>query len=334
MSPAVSVILPYRNVAETIETAVQSTLDQTLPAIEVLAIDDGSTDSGPDRVRALAARDHRVRCLQTPGVGIVRALELGLEHARGTMIGRMDGDDLCLPRRLEQQAALLRQSPRVAAAGVQVEGFPASAVAEGMRRYIQWQNELLTPEDHAREIFVEAPLCHPSVLIRRSALHAVGGWRDAGWPEDYDLWLRFDAAGWGMAKVPEVLLRWRHRPHRATFQDRRYALDRFRWAKAGHLARRVRNLGRPLVVWGAGPTGKRLARALEAHALFPSFFVDIDPNKIGRTARNARILSLDSLTPRTCTVIAAVGARGARAEIRSYLNRRGFREGSDFLFAA
>lgn len=334
MPPLVSVLLPYRNVASTIVAALDTVLSQTYRNLEVLAVDDGSTDSGPSLVEQCASADPRVRCLHSPGLGIVPALLHALSAARGSLIARMDGDDLCLPSRFERQVARLAEDASLGVVGVRVQGFPRSELGEGMRRYIAWQNGLVTAEQHARELFVEAPLCHPSVLLRRDALESVSGWRDVPGPEDYDLWLRLDAKGWSMAKVPEVLFRWRHHPGRATFADGRYALERFREAKAEFLAARVRRLGLPMILWGAGPTGKRLARVLETHRLFPSSFVDIDPRKIGRTARGVPILSPESLQPGRGTVVVAVGARGARELVRTELTQRRFTEGKHFLFAA
>ena len=280
--------------------------------LEVLAVDDGSRDDGADRVRAIAASDARVRCLTSAGKGIVEALTTALAGARGSYLARMDGDDVSHAQRLSRQLEAMAQDPLLGAVGVRVEGFPASLVGEGMRRYIAWQNGLVTPQDHARELFVEAPLCHPSVLLRREALEAVGGWREVPWPEDYDLWLRLDARGWRLAKVPEVLFSWRHRDGRATFQDARYALERFREAKSEYLARRLLATGRSFAIWGAAPTGKHTARALEAHGMRPSWFVDIDPRKVGRTARGVSIS-----TRAGCNVVAPsswlLWGRGARA---------------------
>ena len=159
--------------------------------------------------------------------------------ARAPLIARMDADDVCLPGRLHAQLAFMREHPAIAALGTCVEAFPEAEIEQGMRLYVAWQNALLSPEDHRRQLFVEAPLCHPSVMLRRDALHAVGGFRDGGFPEDYDLWLRLDAAGFALAKLPEVLLRWRHHARRATLQDRRYARENFAPLKAPHLARRL-----------------------------------------------------------------------------------------------
>ena len=334
MNPLVSVLLPYRDVAPTIEAALRSMLDQSIASLEVLAVDDGSRDDGPGRVRAIAERDGRVRCLAGGGRGIATALGTALRAAKGRYLARMDGDDVSLEHRLERQLEAMEKDIGLGCVGVQVEGFPRQAVGEGMRRYIDWQNGLITPEDHARELFVEAPLCHPSVLLRRDALEDAGGWRDVPWPEDYDLWLRLDARGWGLAKVPEVLFRWRHREGRATFQDARYGLDRFREVKAEHLARRILATRKPFAMWGAGPTGKRTARSLEAHGLRPCWFIDIDPRKVGRTARGAPIIEAASVLPGGPFVVVAVGARGARELIRHELAARGFDEGVDYLFAS
>jgi hypothetical protein len=325
----VSVLLPYRQAGGTLAEALDSVLAQTGVELEVVAIDDGSTDDGP----AIAARAGVVP-VATGGVGLPGALAAGLAVARGELIARMDADDVCLPDRLARQVEALVAGPRLGAVGTRVRAFPGEAVGEGLRRYVEWQNAIVTPEEHARELFVESPLCHPSVMLRREALDDVGGWRDLALPEDYDLWLRLDDAGWRLAKVPEVLLLWRHAPGRATFADPRYAIARFTEAKAPHLARRVAALGRPMVVWGAGPTGKRLARALERHGARASAFVDIDPRKIGRVARGAPIVPPETLARGRQTVVVAVGARGARELIRERLGAAGFAEGRDYLCAA
>lgn len=330
----VSVLLPYRNNAATLEEAIRSVLGERDVALEVIAIDDGSTDGGPAIVAELAREDARVVPCAAGGGGIVRALGVGLSRARGAFVARMDGDDVSLPGRFAAQVALLESDVSLGAVATRVEGFPESALGEGLRLYIAWQNSLVTAADHARELFVEAPVCHPSVMMRRSALDAAGGFVDVRWAEDYDLWLRLDALGFGLAKVPRVLFRWRHREGRLTFSDGRYALPLFDEAKARYLAPKLLARGRPVTVWGAGKTGKRMARALERHGVRAAGFVDIDPRKIGGVARGAPIVAPEALVRGETTVVCAVGARGARGLIRAHLAERGFVEGDDFLFAA
>lgn len=329
---AISVVMPFRDAEATLGEALASVLSQQGPSLEVIAVDDGSRDASADVV--LRTGDPRVRLVRGDGAGIARALSAGVECARAAFVARMDADDVALPGRFAAQVALLESDPRLGVAGTRVEAFPEGAVGEGLRLYVEWQNSLVTPADHARDLFVESPLCHPSAMLRREALASVGGYRAGDFPEDYDLWLRLAAAGWRIAKVPAVLLRWRQREGRATFTDARYAPERFRALRAAHLAPRLRERARPVVVWGAGPTGRRLARELELHGVSTTRFVDIDPRKIGRLARGAPIVAPSSLVPGSATIVVAVGARGARALVRAHLESEGFRETDDFVCAA
>lgn len=331
--PEVSVLLPTRDNASTLAAAAGDILADAGVDLELVVIDDGSTDETAEILAELEA-DPRVRVIRTEGEGIVAALNRGLAAARAPLIARMDGDDRSHPGRLAAQRDFLARRPDVHLVGTQVLAEPESALGDGMKRYVSWQNELLTPEDHHREIFVESPLCHPSVMFRREVIDAVGPYREVSWPEDYDLWLRMDAAGMRLAKLDQVLFSWRHRPGRLTFTHPRYARDRITAAKGAFLAARVRAMGRPLAVWGAGPTGRRLARAMEPEGVRAAVFVDIDPLKIGRVARGVRVVSPDALTPSAFAVVAAVGAEGARGLIRAALCAMGFVEGEDFVVAA
>jgi glycosyltransferase involved in cell wall biosynthesis len=328
----ISVALPFRDAAETVGAALRSVLAE--PEVgEVIAVDDGSLDAGAAVVSAIAASDRRVRVVRGPARGIVGALDTALSRCAGAYVARMDADDVSLPGRIRAAAKLLDRDASLGAVGTRVT---VEGAAGGMAAYAAWQNGLITPDDHARELFVEAPLCHPSVVLRRAALDAVGAYRDTAWPEDWDLWLRLDAAGWGMAKVDEELLRWQHREGRLTFTHARYAWERLMDARAAYLPARLARVtaGRALAVWGAGPTGKALARALEGRGVRAARFVDIDPRKIGRTARGAPIVAADALDrTRDCCVV-AVGARGARGLVRAHLAAHGWREGTDFIAAS
>jgi glycosyltransferase involved in cell wall biosynthesis len=333
--PELSVLLPCRDAADTVGEAVQSILCEREVALELIAVDDGSRDASGRALAAAAAEDPRVRVIRTPGIGIARALQAAAEAARAPLLARMDADDVSLPGRLRAQLTALHANPELGAIGTRVEPFPDDAVAEGLRRYVSWQNSLLEAADHRRQLFVESPLCHPSVMLRADALARVGGYRDGLFPEDYDLWLRLDAAGYGLAKLSAVLLRWRHREDRATLRDPRYARERFLELKAPHLAHRLRARARPLDVWGAGPTGKRLARALEPHGVCASRFIDIDPRKIGGRARGAAVVAPSELrAPGEHWVVVALGARGARDQARTALDALGYREGEDYLCAS
>ena len=329
----ISVLLPYRNAETTLGEAAASVLADMGARDELVLVDDGSADGGPAVAAELARRDRRVVNVASGGVGIARALMRGLERCRGELIARMDADDVSLPGRLAAERDLLESDPALGAVATRVEPFGAS-VGDGIRRYVAWQNDLVTPEDHARSIFVESPVCHPSTMIRRAALDAVGGFHEGPFAEDYDLWLRLVDAGWGMAKVPRVLFRWRIHGRNVTWNDPRLSFDALRRLRARHLARRI---DRTFGIWGAGAYGRRLARELDANGARVSFFVDIDPLKIGRSRRGAPILDVDRGLERArrekALVVVAIAVFGARDIVRRRLAEHGFVEGRDFVCA-
>jgi GT2 family glycosyltransferase len=243
----------------------------------------------------------------------------------------MDADDVSQPGRIAASVAALARDPSIAVVATRVE--LTGEVTDGMRAYVSWQNSIVTRDEHARAMFVESPVCHPATTIRRSALDAVGGFRDAPWAEDWDLWLRLDAAGFGFVKIPEPMLGWHQHGRNVTRSDPRCSIERLREARATYLAPRLAAMKRPIAMWGAGPTGKRLARELERHGVVTSRFIDIDPRKIGHVRRGVPVVDPRHVD-REHTIVVAVGVRGARDLVRAELIERGFVEGTDFIAAA
>ena len=220
-----------------------------------------------------------------------------------------------------------------------VAGFPASALREGFRIYIEWLNSLVTDAEIKRELFVESPFAHPSVMYRRDLVQQLGGYQEHGWPEDYDLWLRMAAAGVTFAKIPEVLVEWRDHPTRLTRSDSRYSVKNFLRAKAHYLARGPLAGRDPVIVWGAGMMGRRLGKRLLDEQVPVVAFVDIDLKKIGRTRQGKPVISAKDFMDwwrryQQPALLAAVGARGARDLIRQQVNDLGLIEGRDWWAAA
>ncbi len=333
--PKVCVVMPARNAAATVERAVRSILEQTLGDLRLLAIDDGSTDGTLGRLEALADEDARVEVLSTPPRGLVAALNDGLSRCDAPYLARMDADDESLPQRLERSVAALEANPALAAVGTQVELFrddrPASP---NMQAYAAWLSGLTEPSALFHDRFVESPLCHPSITARRARLEEVGGWEDGDFPEDYQLWLKLLERGHALCAVPQVLFRWRDHDQRLTRQDARYTLPRHAWLKARFLARGPLRQGR-CIVWGAGETGLKLMRLLRAEGVAVERLIELSPRKIGQRIDGVPVESPGALgPPGAAHLVAAVGAKGARAEIRAFLRARRWREGEHFTCAA
>ncbi len=334
--PRISVLIPVRDAGEHLGPALDSLLCQTYRDFEIVAVDDGSADGSLAALEAAAERDGRIRVESTSPRGIVPALLRCAELASGELLARMDADDLCEPERLAAQVELLDRSSEVAAVGCRIRCFPEDELALGMRRYEAWQNSLIEPSDHARDAFVESPLCHPSVLMRRTDFEAVGGYFDDDFPEDYSLWLRLLRKGRGLAKVPRVLFHWRDRPERLTRTDPRCAPERIAALKLGFLLEGPLR-GRPSVsIWGAGPTGRAWRRHLEARGIGVERFIDIDPRRIGRKSGGVPIAGPSALERGIPGghLLVAVGSHGARELIRPALAGLSYREPEDFTVLA
>lgn len=309
---------------------------QTLDDFELLAVDDGSSDDTADRLRALARADERVRVLQTGGVGIVGALELARAEARARYLARMDADDLSEPDRLGISVAALEEEPSLAGVGTQVALFRDDRpVSPNLALYAAWLNSMTDAARLRRERFIESPLCHPSVTLRAAAVARVGGWRAGDFPEDYDLWLALLAAGGELRAVSQVLHRWRDGDHRLTRTDPRYRPDAMVALKAEYLAKTPAIRSGGATVWGAGNQGLRLARALRDRGIRVHALIDVNPRKLGQVIDGWRVSPKETIDPaRSGHVIAAVGAKGAREEIRGFLLGVGLEEGVHFSCAA
>ncbi|MDF1563172.1 MAG: glycosyltransferase [Deltaproteobacteria bacterium] len=336
-SRRLQLLLPFRDAAAHLPTLVADLCAQTHRAFQLVAVDDGSRDGGGPLLSALAAEAGLDLLLLSPGaLGLPGALQRGLEACSAPLVARVDADDRILPERLERQLRFFEGAPRsLTVLGCGVESFSEEApIGEGFARYDAWLNGLLEHEAIAREAFVESPLAHPTVMFRREAILAVGGYRERGWPEDHDLWLRCLRAGQRLAKLPEVLVRWRDHPGRATRAHPRYRPEAFRACKVHHLLRGPLAGRSEVLVWGAGRFGKALSRDLEAGGVRTRLFVDVDPRKLKPDA-SPPILSFEALPPPgEAFLLAAVGSRGAREKIRAHLAAAGWREGPDYLAVA
>ena len=204
---AVTVVTAVRNGERYVQDSLRSLLDQVGPSLEVVVVDDGSTDRTPMLLDAVAESDPRLIVLHSRPHGFTQSLSLAVSRAAGTVIARHDLDDLSLPGRLARQFSFLEAHPEVVAVGTEadvidasgdrVSAFPTVSGVAAVRRGL---------------LSLRATPVHGSMMLRRSALDAVGGYRSAfRAAQDYDLWLRLIERG-GVDVMPEVLYCWRLNP--------------------------------------------------------------------------------------------------------------------------
>jgi glycosyltransferase involved in cell wall biosynthesis len=221
--------MPVRDGERFVGEAVESVLGQTLADLELIVVDDGSTDSTPALLAGFARADARVRVLTQAVGGLTSALNAGCALVRAPLIARMDADDVALPDRLERQAAFLDAHPDVALLGGGIV-----LVDEAGREFDR------EPGRAAPDLSVQNELVHGTVVMRADAFRALGGYR-LDQSEDYDLWLRFDERH-RVAALAEPVIRYRvHSGQFSVTKLGRQALGA-RCVRAAAVARRA---GRP-----------------------------------------------------------------------------------------
>jgi cellulose synthase/poly-beta-1,6-N-acetylglucosamine synthase-like glycosyltransferase len=205
-SPPVSVILSVHNGAADLPKAVDTILAQTFSDFELIAINDGSTDETASILNSI--RDPRVRVFHQDNMGFPGALNRGIALARGRYIARQDHDDWARPTRLEKQVAFLEADPDCALVGTRAEIWVGDQKTERAHDH---------PTDNAAlqfELLFGNPFVHSSMLLRKSALDAVGPYTTDPArqpPEDYELWSRI-ARRYKVANLPERLTIYREVP--------------------------------------------------------------------------------------------------------------------------
>ncbi len=229
--PAVSVVMPVYNGVGYLGQAVESVLAQEFRDFEFVIVDDGSTDASPELLQRYAAADSRIRIIRRSNTGIVGALNDGLSAARAPLVARMDADDISLPSRLVRQVEHMARNPRCVAVGsrillIDADGWPICQMC---------QQRTHAEIDEVNLRAGGAALNHPSVVFRRDAVLAAGGYRqEMIYAEDLDLWLRLAEVG-ELYNLPEVLVH--YRMHAMSISHARAQEQRRKWCRAVEEAR-------------------------------------------------------------------------------------------------
>ncbi len=244
-SGLVSVVIPVHNRPRLILEAIESVRAQDWPEIEVLIVDDGSTDDTPAALETIARTDGRITVLRQANAGPGAARELGRSAAKGEFIQYLDSDDVLLPGKLTGQIAALRARP-------------ACGIAYGRTRYtIDGGREIQLSWKRARHgeetifpTFLEERWWETSTpLYRRSVCDAAGSWSDLWLEEDWEYDCRFGAMGVRLAFVDSVVAEHRDADRNRLSRD----VGETRW-RLKQRARAHELMARHARRWGADPT--------------------------------------------------------------------------------
>jgi glycosyltransferase involved in cell wall biosynthesis len=234
--PLVSVVLPCYEAERFLAEALGSLLGQTYDKLEVLALDDGSSDGTLRILEEYAARDGRLRVLlNETNQGVIRTLNRGVAEARGEIVARMDADDMAAPARIERQVEVLVRRPEIDLVGTGVEVVDGSTG----RRLRPWPVRCREPGGARFAALFATPAMHMTIAARAEAMrtHPYGGAPDSLHTEDYEMFARMLDDGAGLCNIDEPLMTVRSDPGSVSARHEKIQVENFVRCAARHLER-------------------------------------------------------------------------------------------------
>jgi glycosyltransferase involved in cell wall biosynthesis len=199
--PLISVVLPVWNGERYLVESIDSILSQTLSDLELIVVDDGSTDRSLEIIRSY--KDPRVRVFVRERQGLAPTLDFGIQRARARWIARQDADDASHPQRLELQMQTLEENPEAILCYCDVELVGESVYFPSIERFPHTMGLL------AMQLCYQCPIAHSSVIFDRGAYREVGGYSvSEQYAEDFGLWGRLIRYG-DFVSLPKKLVKFR-----------------------------------------------------------------------------------------------------------------------------
>ena len=201
-SGLISVLMPVFDAAVYIDRAIESILSQTYENLELIIVDDGSTDSTARVCEYYMNCDSRILLYRKVNRGIVSSLNFALSKASGEFIARMDADDISEPERLDVQLAFMHANPQLSLVGSLAILIDENDAILGLA------NKPVSPRLVNQLIAYQSPIIHPSLFATRASMLSLGGYRNLI-TEDLDLFIRANQSGHIIGNCSQYLLRYR-----------------------------------------------------------------------------------------------------------------------------
>ena len=199
--PKISVIIPVFNAEKYLKSSIDSILNQTEKDIEIIVINDGSTDNSLEILNNLQKLDSRIKVISRENRGVIESLNEAIKNSSGKYIARMDADDISFKDRLEKQFNYMEKN------NLDLCGTSAITINEKGEEI----GKIIRPENK-KEIMkftiLHNPFIHPSVMFRREIVEKIGLYKKFKHAEDYEFWTRI-VFKYNVANIQEPLLYYR-----------------------------------------------------------------------------------------------------------------------------
>ena len=329
----ISIIMPFQDTERYLPECIASIIAQSYTHWELIAVNDHSSDHSFEVLADYAKRDARIRVINSKAENILSALQTGYKVCTGSIIGRMDSDDIMHPQKLELLALKLIASPSKSIVAGSVKYFTDNGeIGDGFLKYASWLNEIASSGTYWFEIYRECVIPSCCWLMKTEEFDLVGAFDGKTYPEDYDFCFRLYIRGYAVVGLTDQLHLWRDRNDRASRTKEQYADNRFLSLKAKYFRELDYDSTRSLIIWGAGRNGKDLAKQFSELGLHFQWISDND-KKIGKHIYEIEILPTKILmTGGDKQVIIAISNESEKQVIKNRLDSIGFKPSQDYWF--
>jgi len=309
--------MPFKNPGNYFIPCVESILNQSYKNWELIAVNDHSDDGSFQLAQSCANKHTKITVIDSKGDGIIQALRCGYEYSKGDYIHRMDSDDIMPRQKLEKMMEAI--SPKSLVTGL-VDYFSDDFdLGDGYKKYTTWINQSMKSGDLWKDIYKECPVPSSAWLLHRDDFESVGAFNSSLIPEDYEFSFRLYQSGIKIKIVPEVIHRWRDSTNRTSRMESQYFPENYVDLKVGYFLKIDRNKTIPLVLWGAGKKGKKIARVLlELGENFT--WVTDNPLKFGVNIYNQIVRPRNKINLKNYQQIIAISSPSEQIEVQSILD--------------
>ena len=328
----VSILMPAKNAGKFLEECLQSIINQSYTQWELLAVDDHSTDNTFKNLVNFSKKDSRIKVFKNKGIGIIPALRTAYENASGEMVTRMDADDIMSKEKLDVLVHFLEKNGRGNVITGKVQYFSDESLSEGYIKYQNWLNSLSEKNTHWKEIYKECVIASPCWMVFKEDLDKCEAFKPNRYPEDYDLVFRFYSNKLKVIASDQILHLWRDHSLRTSRNHAHYAAQSFYELKLHYFLKLEYDIERPIVLWGAGTKGKRMAKLLQKNNI-PFTWVSNNPKKHGKEIYEQLMYDFKEIvTKNNPQIIVTVALRNAKSEINKFLVSQDLKQAVDYWF--